>query len=620
MKLKKLALHNFRGYKDIEVMFDNSMNVIIGANDVGKSTILEALDIFFNGNTSQTKLDENDLNVLHDEGDTKIRISCSFEIDTLIIDSCVSTNLADEYLLNKDGFLEIVHVSDGGKKISTFLNANYPCEITKPLVQLKISELKALLQSCKESIVNYEEINKTISSEIRLAIYNANKDTYTFAEREIDITKEDAKNIYSSIEKQLPVYFLFKADRENKDGDSEIQSPLKLATKSVIQDLESELNSIKQSIEESIKKIGDKTIEKMKEINPDLANSLTTQVNAKPWESLFSFQLVDENNIPINKRGSGVRRLFLMSYLRAEAERQIESSNKNEIIYAIEEPETAQHPNFQNMIMDSLLMLSNKENHQILITTHTPEIAKMVSIDQIIFLQKKDNLTEVNHDDDAKFLEIKQSLGIHLPFTSKVVVCVEGTNDIDFLKNIAKIEELKRIVDLNSDIVSIIPMRGGTLKEWINRDYLRDSNVKEVHIYDSDVPDYKKEVDKMNAVNDGRRFGFITQRYEMENYIPIKYIRYYKHNDSDSIVQDEEPDFDIDISKDWAKEDIPQYLKHKDFMGFSKKVKTNEIEKAIKGQLNKQIASRITKKDLDEMKVFTEIESWFLKIKEFLDS
>ena len=48
MKLKTLKLRSFRGYHNIEVDFDKDFNVIIGENDVGKSTILEALEIFFN--------------------------------------------------------------------------------------------------------------------------------------------------------------------------------------------------------------------------------------------------------------------------------------------------------------------------------------------------------------------------------------------------------------------------------------------------------------------------------------------------------------------------------------------------------------------------------------------
>ena len=48
MKLKELKLKNFRGYKEkICVEFEN-LTAFVGKNDVGKSTILEALEIFFN--------------------------------------------------------------------------------------------------------------------------------------------------------------------------------------------------------------------------------------------------------------------------------------------------------------------------------------------------------------------------------------------------------------------------------------------------------------------------------------------------------------------------------------------------------------------------------------------
>lgn len=46
MRLKSFSLKNFRGYKD-EVGIDmRNLTVFVGRNDIGKSTILEALDIF----------------------------------------------------------------------------------------------------------------------------------------------------------------------------------------------------------------------------------------------------------------------------------------------------------------------------------------------------------------------------------------------------------------------------------------------------------------------------------------------------------------------------------------------------------------------------------------------
>ena len=42
MKLNSLIIKNFRGYRDIKIPFNDNLNLIIGRNDVGKSTILDA--------------------------------------------------------------------------------------------------------------------------------------------------------------------------------------------------------------------------------------------------------------------------------------------------------------------------------------------------------------------------------------------------------------------------------------------------------------------------------------------------------------------------------------------------------------------------------------------------
>lgn len=48
MRLRKLKLTNFRGYRNsTEINFDEGMTGIVGRNDFGKSTLPEALAIFF---------------------------------------------------------------------------------------------------------------------------------------------------------------------------------------------------------------------------------------------------------------------------------------------------------------------------------------------------------------------------------------------------------------------------------------------------------------------------------------------------------------------------------------------------------------------------------------------
>lgn len=604
MILKKIKLHNFRGYENIEVEIDNNFSVLIGKNDVGKSTILEALEIFFN--SDQVKLDENDLYVHHKSEDLEIKIACEFLVDSeIIIDSAVKTSLFDEYLYNKDGLLEICLISLLGKKPKYYINAYYPIELEKPLIQLKINDLKKEFDKRKALLENSNLTNKSISSEMRKAIYQTLEPNSKKEHILIDLSKEDAKNIYNSIQKELPMFFLFKADRENKDGDSEIQNPLHLATKNVLKNMEDELEKVKEKVEQEVFKIGNETIEKMKELDPSIADSLRTSVNTKAWDSIFSFQLIDNNEIPLNKRGSGVRRLLLMSYLRAEAERQMKNGTNTNIIYAIEEPETAQHPNYQKKLMESLMDLSDNPSNQIIITTHTPEIAKLAQLDQIIFIKKIEGNPVIIKNENDKLNDVKNTLGVYANMDYKVVVCVEGENDINFLKNINRLPEFKDIVDLSSDDISLIPMHGGTLKNWIERDYLKNSNIKEIHLYDSDVKSYSNLINNINERADGRRFGFITNRYEMENYIPRCLV---------------ENRFNIDLeeySDQWGDNlDIPKLLLGK--VGKNLGRNDQEREKRIKMILNGQVMSNCTYKMIKEMGNEEEISLWFKKIRSIM--
>ena len=47
MKLIGLKLNNFRRYDEIEFNLSKNLHMIVGMNDIGKSTIFDALDIFF---------------------------------------------------------------------------------------------------------------------------------------------------------------------------------------------------------------------------------------------------------------------------------------------------------------------------------------------------------------------------------------------------------------------------------------------------------------------------------------------------------------------------------------------------------------------------------------------
>lgn len=613
MKLVKMKLKNFRGYSE-EIFDFNQMTGLVGRNDVGKSTILEALDIFFNAEkkTGVIQPDINDLLISCCE-EKYYSITCFFDVpkdELIIIDDSNPTNLSEEYLLNKDGLLEIEKrwdckgTSITAKSLSININAFIPYVGEKQFLTMKISELKKELEEIKNDISNYDDINKKLKADIRKCLYkyyssNVERKEYIINIKDIET---DNKNLWKSLSKNFPMFFLFQSDRTNSDSDTEVQNPLRAAARKAVSDKLEELEKIERYIIDEVSKVGAATVEKLSDFDTSIAKGLETTHKIKAWESLFSFNISDEREIPINKRGSGVRRLILLSYFRAEAEKAFISGDSKGIIYAIEEPETAQHPDFQLQIFNSLEKICDNSNNQVIFTTHTPEIAKMLEPKSLIFIKRDmQGKPKVERNEDDKIREIISSLGILPSISSKLVLCVEGENDVNFLNGINNsVEELREIFDLSE--TSIISMSGSKLKQWIERDYLENSNVKEFHIYDSDVDDYIKKVSEMVALNDGRRTGLNTKLREMENYIPNNLI---------------ETEFGIEIvdnNDEWKKKDVPKFLRDKVLLHIPD---INKREQAIKGILNKKLASKLTKEDLEVYGVYTEIENWFKKFSEF---
>lgn len=71
---------------------------------------------------------------------------------------------------------------------------------------------------------------------------------------------------------------------------------------------------------------------------------------------------------------------------------RITINNSSDIIYAIEEPETSQHLDHQEILIKALLNLANQPNAQVLITTHSGFIVKKL---------QEPNLRLVLHDDSG---------------------------------------------------------------------------------------------------------------------------------------------------------------------------------------------------------------------------
>jgi len=400
MTIKEIRIANFRCYKE-EITIDfNDLNVFVGKNDIGKSTILEALDIFFNENKGVIKIDKDDVNKQRrNEGNTEIKISIIFKDlpDTLTIDSTNPTTLSEEYLLLQNGSLEIIKKYPNAGKEKVFIRAYHPTNTAcSNLLLKKNADLKKLLTD------DIECEDKTKNAEIRKSIWNHYSDELQLNEIEIDIAKLDAKNTWEQLKNYMPLYSLFQSDRKNSDGDSEIQNPMKFAVQEILKDeeLKTTLNNVAVEVEAKLKEVVSKTLEKLNEMNPEIADSLTPVIptaESLKWGDVFkSVSITGDEDIPINKRGSGVKRLILLNFFRAEAERRQQEKNVPDIIYAIEEPETSQHPNHQRKLIEAFIELSNTDNTQIILTTHSPSIVKLLEFEHLKLIKENNGIEIAN--------------------------------------------------------------------------------------------------------------------------------------------------------------------------------------------------------------------------------
>lgn len=210
-------------------------------------------------------------------------------------------------------------------------------------------------------------------------------------EIEIDVNSKDGdiKAIWGKLQTYLPYYSLFQSDRKNCDGDNEIQDPLKEAVKQIINDsdLQEKLDYVATEVRKKLQEVSDLTLAKIKEMNPEVADSLHPKVPLTQdlkWADVFKgLSITGDEDIPINKRGSGVKRLILLNFFRAEAERRQKEANSQHIIYAIEEPETSQHKQHQKILVDALKTLSANCGVQVIITTHSSDIVKQLDFKQL---------------------------------------------------------------------------------------------------------------------------------------------------------------------------------------------------------------------------------------------
>jgi len=528
MILETVKIKNFRGYQTETIIPISNLTAFIGKNDAGKSTILEALEIFFNN--SLVFCEKDDLNITADNN--KIEITCVFSKfpDELIIDAANPTTLQAEYLLNGETKLEIkkVFAATAAKpKEKVFIVCNHPTvENGNDLLTLKKAELKRRAVALNIPIENYNgNVNSTIRQAIRDSFGNLE-----LQETELLVDKEDTKKVYDTLKTYLPLYALFQSDRQSKDDDKEVTDPMKIAVQQALSELTAELEHIKEQVRIKAIDTANRTLAKLKEMSPDLANELIPEFKTEPkFDSQFKLKIKSEEGIPINKRGSGIRRLILLNFFRAEAERLRAQNQGNQIIFAFEEPETSQHPDHQEILIQAFMELSNTGNSQIILTTHTPALGGLLPLDSLRFIQKTGNDRTIEEGTEDVFEKIADTLGILADPISKnanAILLLEGKSDVTFVNHTASQLKIGGHIShtFEDKQIALVPIGGcGNLKHWTTLRLIDQFAIPYCVMVDSDLGTNEEQQnrDKIQELrNDGIK-AYLTLKREPENYVKI---------------------------------------------------------------------------------------------------
>lgn len=154
----------------------------------------------------------------------------------------------------------------------------------------------------------------------------------------------------------------------------------------------------------------------------------------------------------------------------------------------LEEPETSLHPGAQRALLRVFEEFAKKRNIQILITTHSPVFARDSETFGTISVKLQHGGTIANKVSGSEFSLIKQELGAQNSdlFMANMVLFCEDESTANYLPTAFSLLGF----DLSVEGVKLIPLRGGgkrritRLREYLG--YLKDSGVLHFIVLDDD--------------------------------------------------------------------------------------------------------------------------------------
>ena len=510
MKISNIEIRNYKSIKCLSVHID-SLTAIVGKNNFGKSTILDAIQCFY----GEKDIDVDDFHLGTDE-DIKIKITFDD-----ITDSDIERCFGYKAMMAKTN-MKIKERADDEQYAQ------------KQLEKLNNDRERKFQETIEK--YNLDFPNKSIIT-VTFSYSKKGKSTYKIGEDTI-IAKSD-------LFKFLPPIKVISAIRT---PEKETTAGTKSNLKELISLLQSENDSEdyielpkiegKLSYEEIKTLISKKEEEKCKYLSEDLTLNFQNAINNDSLsvkvkiDNNFKFDfkyktVLEDKDVPgkevdILSCGTGLQSMMILSILQT----YIKLKKDDDFILLIEEPEVYLHPSLQRKMISTLLKIS--ERNQVILTTHSPIIVSKIDKDNIHCVTKEKGVTSLV---EATVENIVQELGIQVSdiLNKQAVIFVEGKDDARlFSLLINKIAKHKGLDSNFSDkYIDIIQTDGfDKMSFYANAQILHKDVVKVPYwvITDSDgeyIEDRKKALmdkGKANGLNLREEQFKILSEYAIESY------------------------------------------------------------------------------------------------------
>lgn len=560
MYLKSLRISNFRkfgtnnnviefvdaqGYEKYKCSekfnIATTTTLIVGKNNVGKTTVIEVLDKLINKERAFKATDFNFIYLrellstyLLEVGELdKVKLPCMEFIVEIGLDKG-----NDDLITNIIPFMLLEDVEKGKLDIKIRYEVREAEELRKEIENL-------FAQQYPRDLLFNKFLELLDKTPYVVNYYNKNNQQVDFKLKDlIELRPIKANNIEGDrcLSKAFNKIVKYRYNVSLNQGEKT---------------LEAEIIKINGKLSSSIKNKHTKPInETLKKIVSD--DKMKVQLRAdlsfqKFLDDLVRYEYVEKDiSIPEDQFGLGYTNLMMIiAELMEYMERYPDDSFNSKInLISIEEPETFMHPQMQELFIKNindaiiaLLEIKHKNvNSQLIITTHSPHIlnSKVHSgntFNNINYMTVLSNYTNVinlndekivpdskNIEDDLKFLKKHIKYKVSELFFSDAVILVEGLTEYTLLPYYLEADE-----KLNKYYVSIFNISGA--HALVYRKLLQELGIPVLIITDLDI---KREKWEKGEDNKNKRNGF-QQISHLDNRITTnETLKYFNHN-KDSI-------------------------------------------------------------------------------------